>query len=170
MFVFFNVYYTFWFWNSVERKFPFFSRAWPWLIFAFLSLFTWFNLCIYMHLFRCCNFCFLDFIKLSAIAGLKHSNTHTHNFELLQNLATQCENWWFTRLNFLSVNEMQSKWFIICFKFDKHKRRTLIFFPLSVCIICFHQPFFFLSLRLVFVLSNSKKRTQKNKVHKKNDN
>lgn len=105
--------------------------------FPFFESMTMVDLCIslplhliqFMHLFHCVIFFSLDFIKLSALGGFQYTN----NFKLLQNLATQCENWWFTRLNFLSVNEMQSKWFIICFKFDKHKRRTLIFFSLCRC-------------------------------------
>lgn len=47
------------------------------------------------------------------------------------------------------------------------KTHLNFFFPLSVCIICFHQPFFSLSLRLVFVSNNAKKKRRRIKFTKK---
>lgn len=53
------------------------------------------------------------------------------------------------------------------FQVRQAQKTHLNFFSLCRCVICFHQPFFSLSLRLVFVSNNAKKKRRRIKFTKK---
>lgn len=62
---------------------------------------------------------------------------------------------------------MQSKWFIICFKFDKHKRRTLIFFPSVGVLFAFINHFFLFLFGWCSFRTTPKKKRRRIKFTKK---
>lgn len=170
MFVFFNVYYTFWFWNSVERKFPFFrehDHGW--------SLLSYPSSLDSIYAFTCIYFVAVIFVFLISSNCLHKLDwnipTHTHTqFWIAPKLGNTVWKLMVYKIKFSLSKRNAIKMVHHLFQVRQAQKTHLNFFSLCRCVLfAFINHFFFFLFGWYSFWATPKKERRRIKFTKKTD-